>query len=166
MRDHESAQDTVPIVRSAKQRRCPCGRWRISSELKGIKYRNIQYRQPFRHPALRRGGVAEKLSAERSNVKNITVTVDDETYRRARIKAAERDTSVSALIRCFLAGRESNAGGAEARGASIAGAHRHLSRCLRCSTPTTSRSQSRSAGILRVSNALPPGRRQKASLRT
>jgi hypothetical protein len=78
---------------------------------KGIKYRNIQYRQPFRHPALRRGGVAEKLSAKRSNVKNITVTVDDETYRRARIKAAERDTSVSALIRCFLAGRESNAEG-------------------------------------------------------
>jgi uncharacterized protein YdaU (DUF1376 family) len=36
------------------------------------------------------------------NVKNITVTVDDETYRRARIKAAERDTSVSALVARFL----------------------------------------------------------------
>jgi uncharacterized protein YdaU (DUF1376 family) len=35
-------------------------------------------------------------------VKNITVTVDDETYRRARIKAAERDTSVSALVTRFL----------------------------------------------------------------
>jgi hypothetical protein len=35
-------------------------------------------------------------------VKNITVTVDDEVYRRARIKAAERDTSVSALVRQFL----------------------------------------------------------------
>lgn len=35
-------------------------------------------------------------------MKNITVTVDDETYRRARIKAAERDTSVSALVRQFL----------------------------------------------------------------
>ena len=34
---------------------------------------------------------------------NITVTVDDETYRRARIKAAERDTSVSALVARFLA---------------------------------------------------------------
>ena len=32
---------------------------------------------------------------------NITVTVDDETYRRARIKAAERDT-VSALVARFL----------------------------------------------------------------
>jgi uncharacterized protein YdaU (DUF1376 family) len=35
-------------------------------------------------------------------VKNITVTVDDETYRRARMKAAERDTSVSALVALFL----------------------------------------------------------------
>jgi uncharacterized protein YdaU (DUF1376 family) len=35
-------------------------------------------------------------------VKNITVAVDDETYRRARIKAAERDTSVSALVTRFL----------------------------------------------------------------
>jgi hypothetical protein len=36
-------------------------------------------------------------------MKNITVTVDDETYRMARIKAAEQDTSVSALVRRFLA---------------------------------------------------------------
>jgi hypothetical protein len=35
-------------------------------------------------------------------MKNITVTVDDETYRRARIKAAEQDTSVSALVKRFL----------------------------------------------------------------
>jgi plasmid stability protein len=35
-------------------------------------------------------------------MKNITVTVDDETYRRARIKAAERETSVSALVKAFL----------------------------------------------------------------
>jgi hypothetical protein len=35
-------------------------------------------------------------------VKNITVSVEDETYRRARMKAAERDTSVSALVRQFL----------------------------------------------------------------
>jgi hypothetical protein len=35
-------------------------------------------------------------------VKNITVAVDDEVYRRARVKAAERDTSVSALVRQFL----------------------------------------------------------------
>jgi plasmid stability protein len=35
-------------------------------------------------------------------MKNITVSLDDETYRRARIKAAERDTSVSALVKSFL----------------------------------------------------------------
>jgi hypothetical protein len=35
-------------------------------------------------------------------MKNITVTVDDETYRTARIKAAERETSVSALVVRFL----------------------------------------------------------------
>jgi hypothetical protein len=35
-------------------------------------------------------------------VKNITVSLDDETYRRARVKAAEMDTSVSALVKQFL----------------------------------------------------------------
>jgi plasmid stability protein len=35
-------------------------------------------------------------------VKNITVTVPDEVYRRARIRAAERETSVSGLVREFL----------------------------------------------------------------
>jgi hypothetical protein len=37
-------------------------------------------------------------------VKNITVSVPEEVYRRARVKAAERDTSVSALVKQFLAG--------------------------------------------------------------
>ncbi len=35
-------------------------------------------------------------------MRNITVSVDDETYRRSRIRAAELDTSVSALVRGFL----------------------------------------------------------------
>ena len=35
-------------------------------------------------------------------MRNITVSVPDETYRRARIRAAARDTSVSALVREFL----------------------------------------------------------------
>jgi hypothetical protein len=35
-------------------------------------------------------------------MKNITVSVEEEIYRRARIKAAERDTSVSALVKNFL----------------------------------------------------------------
>lgn len=36
-------------------------------------------------------------------MKNITVSVDDETYRKARIRAAELDTSVSAMVREYLA---------------------------------------------------------------
>ena len=35
-------------------------------------------------------------------MKNITVSVPDEVYRRARIRAAERNTSVSALVRDLL----------------------------------------------------------------
>ena len=36
-------------------------------------------------------------------MKNITVSVPDGVYRQARIVAAERDTSISALVRDFLA---------------------------------------------------------------
>lgn len=42
-------------------------------------------------------------------MKNITLSLPDDVYRRARIQAAERDTSVSALVRdylCSLAGEE------------------------------------------------------------
>jgi hypothetical protein len=35
-------------------------------------------------------------------MKNITVSVDAEIYQRARIKAAEMDTSISALVKAFL----------------------------------------------------------------
>ena len=35
-------------------------------------------------------------------MRNITVSVDDDTYRRSRIRAAELETSVSALVRGFL----------------------------------------------------------------
>ena len=35
-------------------------------------------------------------------MKNLTVSLDDETYRRARTIAAQRDTSVSALVKGFL----------------------------------------------------------------
>ena len=35
-------------------------------------------------------------------MKNITVSLDDEVYRQARIRAAERQTSVSALVRGYL----------------------------------------------------------------
>ncbi len=35
-------------------------------------------------------------------MKNITVSVDEETHRLARIRAAELDTSVSTLVRNYL----------------------------------------------------------------
>jgi hypothetical protein len=35
-------------------------------------------------------------------VKNLTVALDDETYRRARVIAAQRDSSLSALVKKFL----------------------------------------------------------------
>jgi len=35
-------------------------------------------------------------------MKNITVSLDEDTYRRARMIAAQRDTSVSALVKQFL----------------------------------------------------------------
>lgn len=35
-------------------------------------------------------------------MKNITVTVDDDLYHRARVRAAEQRSTVSALVRAFL----------------------------------------------------------------
>ena len=50
-------------------------------------------------------------------VKNVTVTLDEETARWARVEAAQRDVSVSSLLRDLLrehmGGRESYAGAME-----------------------------------------------------
>jgi len=35
-------------------------------------------------------------------MKNITLKIDDETYRKARIRASDKGTSVSAMVRDFL----------------------------------------------------------------
>ncbi len=35
-------------------------------------------------------------------MKNITIALDDDTYRKARVVAAQRDTSVSSLVKKFL----------------------------------------------------------------
>jgi hypothetical protein len=35
-------------------------------------------------------------------LKNITLALDEDTYRRARIAAARRDTSVSSLVKQYL----------------------------------------------------------------
>jgi hypothetical protein len=48
-------------------------------------------------------------------VKNITLSVPEAVYRRARVKAAERDTSVSALVREFLEGLGSDESDLERR---------------------------------------------------
>ena len=48
-------------------------------------------------------------------MKNITVSLPDDVYRRARIKAAEHDTSVSALVREFLWRVANDPGDAERR---------------------------------------------------
>jgi plasmid stability protein len=44
----------------------------------------------------------ERSCCDTVDMKNITVSLDDETYRRARVRAAELDTSVSAVVRDFL----------------------------------------------------------------
>lgn len=51
-------------------------------------------------------------------MKNITVSVDDETHRSARIRAAELGTSVSALVRNYLRSMSRDSfGGAATTGA-------------------------------------------------
>lgn len=47
---------------------------------------------------------------------NLTISVDDETLRRARIRALETKTSVNAVLREYL---EAFAGGAAGRAAAV-----------------------------------------------
>jgi hypothetical protein len=35
-------------------------------------------------------------------MKNVTISLDDDTWRRARIRAAEQGTSLSAMVKAFL----------------------------------------------------------------
>ncbi len=46
--------------------------------------------------------MVSQLLCYRGTVKNITVSVPDEVYRNARVAAAQRDTSVSAMVVAFL----------------------------------------------------------------
>mgnify|MGYP000164357046 CR=1 FL=1 len=39
-------------------------------------------------------------------MKNITLKIDDDTYRKARLRAAQKGTSVSAMVRDFLESQE------------------------------------------------------------
>ena len=65
-------------------------------------------------------------------MRNITVSVDEETHRLARIRAAEMDTSVSALVRDYLRhlAAEPNAGG-EASAESVETIYQRRCRLLR-----------------------------------
>jgi hypothetical protein len=47
---------------------------------------------------------------------NLTITIDDDVLKRARMRALEEDTSVNAVVRSFL---EAYAGRAERRQAAI-----------------------------------------------
>ena len=49
-------------------------------------------------------------------MKNITLKIDDETYRQARIRAAKAGTSVSAMVREFLNSNEDKYMNREAKG--------------------------------------------------
>jgi plasmid stability protein len=51
-------------------------------------------------------------------VKNITLSLDDEVYRSARIRAAEENTSVSALVKQLLTAKVESSG-ARSRPAAI-----------------------------------------------
>jgi plasmid stability protein len=46
-------------------------------------------------------------------MKNITLKIDDEVYRRARIRASQDGTSVSAMVRNFLESLEKQKEGQE-----------------------------------------------------
>src|SRR5689334_19217780 len=63
---------------------------------------------PYRTTRCCRSGIVRScpsVSQEQcycETVKNITVSVPDDVYRNARVAAAQRDTSVSALVVAFL----------------------------------------------------------------
>ena len=52
-------------------------------------------------------------------MKNMTVAVDDDVYRRARIAAAQRSTSVSALVRGYLRALTADSDAREAAAAAL-----------------------------------------------
>ena len=68
-------------------------------------------------------------------MKNITVSVDDETYRLSRVRAARLGTSISALVRGYLISfvrqnADGAEGGARSKGAECAHRRKLLSEVL------------------------------------
>ena len=77
------------------ERLCGCSLDRASAEARST--RDAVWRRPC--------GLRERDSRRTcycENVKNITVSVPDDVYRNARVNAAQRDTSVSALVVAYL----------------------------------------------------------------
>ena len=62
----------------------------------GCRIPNFPSQMPIRSPCFR------KARRYRDLVKKITVSLPDELYSKARVKAAERNTSLSAMIKQFL----------------------------------------------------------------
>jgi Arc/MetJ family transcription regulator len=64
---------------------------------------------------------------------NLTITIDDEALKKARLRALEQGTSVNALLRNFLE--------------SYAGVHDRQKRAARVILDLASRSSARSGGV-------------------
>ena len=77
------------------ERHCGCSLDRASAEAR--RTRGAVWLRPG---GLRKRDPRKTCYCE--NVKNITVSVPDEVYRNARVTAAQRDTSVSALVVAYL----------------------------------------------------------------
>ncbi len=52
-------------------------------------------------------------------MKNVTIALDDETHRLARIRAAELGTSLSAMVKAYLQGIAAGDGAVRALGAGV-----------------------------------------------
>jgi len=67
-------------------------------------------------------------------MKNITLKIDDETYRKARVRAANEGTSVSMLVRNFLISLSSRSE-AEAHQRVVAALQEIYAEADACATP-------------------------------
>lgn len=73
-----------------------------SERLKGPA-RPMQEQPPYRHRCTDKNPLDQGIeTVDFVRMKNITVSVDDKVYHRARVRAAEQKTSVSAIVRRLL----------------------------------------------------------------
>jgi hypothetical protein len=90
----------------------PCRHWRIPplswvDVSAAVALTELRPKRGSTRGAVRRGpadcdNVTHGKACYCENVKNITVSVPDDVYRSARVAAAQRDTSVSALVVAYL----------------------------------------------------------------